>query len=435
MSSVNNIAITLEAILDAGNLRKACKQVVRNKGSAGVDGNDINSLRPYQYIYPQEVAEAVSKGYYKPQPIKRVYIPKDNGEKRPLGIPTVMDRFVQQAIAQVLSAYYEKEFSNNSFGFRPRRCCRDAIQRAVEYLNNGLIWVIDLDLAKFFDTVNHGKLLQVLSKHVHDGRVISLIRKFLQAPVCENGTVGPKTKIGTPQGGCISPVLANILLNELDMFLDKTNTKFARYADDMCIFCGSKKAAERKLYRIKRFIENKLFLRVNETKTKIVRAGSKVQFLGFSFTSKVGKRRRKAFPKRKWFPTVHKKKRTKLHEAVKALIDRRAPGGIKATMDNLKLKLRGWCAYFKGCIPSTWMKTLDAWLRRRIRQLYWKQWKTRRRRYWEIRKFSANAPPLEDYAYSSNSYWRMSKTLYIHKALSNNTLYKLGWVWMSLFEG
>lgn len=429
------MAITIETILDPENLAKACKQVVKNKGSAGIDGMKTNELFGHLAIHMDEVSKGIQNGSYKPQPIRRVYIPKDNGEKRPLGIPTVIDRFVQQATAQVLSGAYEKVFSDNSFGFRPRRGCRDAIERAIEYVNSGLTWVIDLDLSKFFDTVNHSKLLQVLSSSIKDGRVISLIHKFLQAPVCENGVIGGTTKLGTPQGGCISPVLANILLNELDKYLDQTNTKFVRYADDICVFCGSKKAAERKLRLIKSFIEKKLFLKINETKTKIVKAGPEVQFLGFSLTSKVGKQRRKENPELKWFPTVHKKKRLKLTTALKEILDRRAPGGIAVLKAKLACKLRGWCGYFKGCIPQAWKKKVDGWLRRRIRQMYWKQWKTRRRRYLEFMSYWENAPPIDGFAYGSNSYWSMSKTPQIHKVLSNAILEELGWVWMAQFDG
>ena len=268
MNNANKTSITLEAILDDENLEKAAKQVRRNKGSAGIDGMKTKELEKYLRVYQQELKQSLSEGSYRPQPIRRVYIPKDNGEKRPLGIPTVLDRFVQQAVAQVLSRVYEGIFSDNSFGFRPKRSCRGAVNRATEYINSGYIWVVDLDLAKFFDTVNHNKLLYVLSKVVKDRRILKLVRKFLRAPVCEDGKVGKETTIGTPQGGCISPVLANILLNELDSLLDKTNTKFVRYAADMCVFCKSKKAAERKLRHIKKFVEKKLFLRINETKTK-----------------------------------------------------------------------------------------------------------------------------------------------------------------------
>ena len=435
MSSTNTAPITLERILDRGNLKRACKQVEQNKGSAGVDGMKVEELRAYCIEHPYEISRSIEDGSYQPQPIKRVYIPKDNGEQRPLGIPTVRDRFVQQAVAQVLSEWYEREFSDNSFGFRPKRGCRDAINRATEYVNSGLEWVIDLDLAKFFDTVNHSKLLQILSDKVKDGRVISLIHKFLKAPVSENGVVGPKTRIGTPQGGCISPVLANILLNSLDALLDRRHIRFARYADDMCIFCGSKRAAERIMRRVKSFIEKKLLLRVNETKTKIVKVSEAVQFLGYAFTRRVEGRLKRKHPDRKWFPTVHQKKRKKLRAALEELLDRRAPGGIAKVQETLLLKLRGWCAYFKDSIPKSWMRAVDAWVRRRIRQIYWKQWKTRGHRYQEVKKLWPGAPPAEEYAYAMNSYWRMAKTPLIHTALTNEALQKRGWVWLEVFSG
>lgn len=245
MSNANFESITLERILGKGILTKAFKKVVGNKGSAGVDNMEPKDFEGYIRENPGLISTSVLNGTYRPKPIKRVYIPKDNGEKRPLGIPTVTDRFVQQAVALVLSEEYEKVFSDNSFGFRPNRSCNKAVTRALEYINSGLECVIDLDLSKFFDTVNHSKLLQLLSDKIKDGRVISLIHKFLKAPICEDGKVSKKNTIGTPQGGVISPILANILLNELDQLLDSRGIKFVRYADDMVILCGSKKAAER----------------------------------------------------------------------------------------------------------------------------------------------------------------------------------------------
>ena len=240
-SSTKFETVTLERILEGGNMKRALRSVCANKGSAGVDGMKTTDLLPFIMSHPHLISESVRTGKYRPSPIRRVYIPKDNGEQRPLGIPTVIDRLIQQATAQVLSAAYESVFSDNSFGFRPKRSCKDAINRALEYVNDGYDWVIDLDLSKFFDTVNHSKLLQLLSDRIKDGRVISLIHKFLRAPICENGVVGKKTTIGTPQGGCISPVLANILLNELDTLLDSRGIRFVRYADDMVIMCHSKK--------------------------------------------------------------------------------------------------------------------------------------------------------------------------------------------------
>ena len=436
MSSTNITAVTLEQILNRDNLIRAIKQVKANKGAPGVDGMKVDQLQPFLdgFQCPTELIQAVLNGRYKPKPIKRVYIPKDNGEQRPLGIPTVMDRVIQQAVAQVLSDMYEPLFSDNSFGFRPGRGTRDAVERATEYVNSGLNWVIDLDLAKFFDTVNHSKLLQILSDRIKDGRVISLIHKFLKAPVSVNGHVGKATTIGTPQGGCVSPILANILLNELDQVLDSRNIKFVRYADDMVVFCGSKRAAERILWRIKSFIEKKLFLRVNETKTKIVRASKGMQFLGFTYTSRVSRKRKAKNPKQKLFPTVHRKKLTKVRSAIKEILDRRAPGGLQAIKEKLIRKLRGWCNYFKQCIPETWMKQTDGWIRRRIRQMYWKQWKTGFNRWVNFKVLCIRPPGRDAYAYSSNAYWRMSLTLPINMVLSNETLEKAGWVWTQMFK-
>lgn len=329
--------------------------------------------------------------------------------------------------------YYLK--NTNSFGVRPNRGCRDGIDRALEYLNNGFEWVIDLDLSKFFDTVNHSKLSQLLSDRIEDGRVVSLIHKFLRAPVYEDGEVSKKRTIGTPQGGCISPILANIILNELDQLLDSRGIHFVRYADDMVILCGSKKAAERILSNVTEFIEKKLFLKVNKDKTKIMHACEESQFLGFGFTTKVSKAKREKYPTQKYFATVHNKKRLKLIKVLKEQLDRRAKGGIEKVKKMLQLKLRGWCQYFKDCIPRGWMSQTDSWIRRRQRQLLWKQWKTRNHRYEEIKKRWKRAPALEDYAYSSNSYWRMSRNTAINKALSNAQLVKEGWVCISVFEG
>jgi len=436
MSNTNITPVTLERILDRVNLYNALKRVKANKGAPGVDGMKVEELQPYidGFKYPLELTQAILSGKYKSKPIKRVYIPKDNGEQRPLGIPTVWDRVAQQAVAQVLSEAFEPLFSDNSYGFRPERGTKDAIAKATEYVNSGLNWVIDLDLAKFFDTVNHSKLLQVLSDHIKDGRVISLIHKFLRAPVSENGMKGKATTLGTPQGGCVSPVLANILLNELDQRLDKNNIKFVRYADDMVVFCGSYKAAVRILLKMKKFIENKLFLRVNETKTKIIKVSKNVQFLGFSFTDRVNAKRKKQNPKQRWFPTVHGKKLTKVKTAIKEILDRRAPGGIQAVKEKLARKLRGWCNYFKQCIPVRWMKQTDGWMRRRIRQLYWKQWKTPTNREANFRIRCVGAPRKETYAYSSNAYWRMSLTLHMNRALTNQMLKDSGWVWIQMFE-
>ena len=308
-------AITLDRILARRNLWEAMKKVQANKGSPGVDGMKTEELKEYFFENPGKLTAMIRQGEYRPLPIKRVYIPKDNGEQRPLGIPTVIDRFVQQAVALVLSEEYEKLFKDMSFGFRPNRSCRLAVRRAMEHVKDGYMWVVDLDLRKFFDTVNHSKLIQLLSDRIEDGRVVSLIHKFLRAPICEEGKVGKPNTIGTPQGGVISPLLANILLHELDEKLESKGVRAVRYADDAVLFAKSRKAAERLLEWVTDFIEQKLFLKVNAEKTKILRIGDpEVQFLGFSFTSQVSKKRRERYPTYRYFPVVHRKKMLKLKE-------------------------------------------------------------------------------------------------------------------------
>jgi RNA-directed DNA polymerase len=434
MSNINEFEpITLERILSHGTMVEAIKRVIANKGGAGVDGMKTGEILEYIRSHPYEISESVRKGTYRPKPIKRVYIPKDNGDKRPLGIPTVIDRFIQQSIALVLSEEYEKIFSDNSFGFRPGRGCRNAIDRATEYVNSGLEWVIDLDLSKFFDTVNHSKLLQLLSDRIADGRVISLIHRFLRAPISEDGKVGKKNTIGTPQGGVISPVLANVLLNELDQLLDSRGIKFVRYADDMVIFCGSKKAAERILANVTSFIEKKLFLKVNTDKTKILHACEETQFLGFAFTTRVSAKRRKEHPTWKFFPIVHKKKRLKLVESLKTTLDRRAKGGIDVVKRRLLLKLRGWCNYFEGAIPRSWMEDTDAWIRRRVRQLLWKQWKKPSKRKEEYTKRVKYVSITDADSFSTNRYWNMARSQLLHRMLPNMVLMREGWVCIGTF--
>ena len=420
--------VTLEAILDKQNLKAAFKSVVANKGAPGINGTTTEELRQWFHDNPHLISTSVAQGKYKPQPIKRVYIPKDNGDKRPLGIPTVQDRFVQQATAQVLSDYYEAKFSENSYGYRPERGAHDAINKALGYLNEGYIYVIDLDLSKFFDTVNHSKLLQILSRDIKDGRVISLIHKFLKAPVFENGKVGPKTTIGTPQGGCISPILANILLNELDQLLDSRGIRFVRYADDMVIMAKSQKAAERILGKVKDFLENKLFLKVNEQKTKIGIASEKSQFLGFAFTKRVSRQRKERNPRATWFATVHQKKRDKFQAKVREILDRRAPGGIDAVKLKLERYLVGWFMYYGNAVPPKWIGQVDQWIRRRIRQIYWKQWKKISTKYEALMRLGVSPSLAWQHANTRKSYWRTAHSWILATTLTNGFLHRKGWV-------
>lgn len=429
MSSDAFEAITLERILTKENLTQALRKVEANKGSPGVDGMRTDELRGYLFEHPGELSSAIRTGTYRPSPIRRVYIPKDNGEKRPLGIPTVRDRFVQQAVTLVLSEEYEKVFADMSYGFRPNRDCRKAVRRAMEHVKDGYMWVIDLDLRKFFDTVNHSKLIQLLSERIKDGRVISLIHRFLRAPICEDGKAGKANTMGTPQGGVISPVLANVILHELDSKLMSRGIRAVRYADDAVIFAKSRKAAERILTWVKRFLEEKLYLKVNDQKTKILRVGSsEVQFLGFCFTTLVGKKKKERYPAYKYFPVVHQKKQRKLKEDLRILLDRRAPGGISAVQGKIKRKLKGWANYFHKAVPVNFMRKLDHWIHRRIRQLLWKQWKTPQRRFQEFRRRWKGAPPLKGrFGYSSNNYWNKSISYEMHRTLKVEVLWSEGW--------
>ncbi|MEG2151610.1 MAG: group II intron reverse transcriptase/maturase, partial [Bacteroidaceae bacterium] len=254
----------LEKVVDDNNLFNAYQQVYRNKGTSGVDGVTVDELGAYMYKHQEEIKEQIRNRKYKPSPVRRVYIPKDNGDKRGLGIPTVVDRLIQQAIAQVLSPIYEKQFSVSSYGFRPGRSCEMAITTLLEYFNDGYTWVVDIDLEKFFDTVCHDKLIAIIMNTIHDGELVSLIRKYLVAGVMENGVVH-ETKVGTPQGGNLSPLLSNIMLNELDKELGKRGLKFTRYADDCMIVVKSEKAAQRVMESVTKFIEKKLGLKVNVT--------------------------------------------------------------------------------------------------------------------------------------------------------------------------
>ena len=271
----------LEKVLNDNNLIKACDQVYKNKGASGIDGITVDALYPYFYELKEEIKEQIRNRKYKPSPVRRVYIPKDNGDKRGLGIPTVIDRVIQQAIVQVLSPIYEKQFSETSYGFRPGRSCEMAIIKLLEYFNEGYTWIVDIDIQKFFDTVCHDKLISIIMKTIHDGELVSLIRKYLVSGVMENGIVSPTT-IGTPQGGNLSPLLSNIMLNELDKELEKRGLNFTRYADDCIIVVQSEKAANRVMGSITRFIEKKLGLKVNVEKSKIAKP-NQIKYLGYGY--------------------------------------------------------------------------------------------------------------------------------------------------------
>lgn len=350
----------LEIILSPSNLNKAYKAVVRNNGSGGIDKMSCEQLLSWLKANKDELIISLQSGTYRPNPVRRVEIPKDNGKKRLLGIPTVVDRLVQQAINQVLTLIYERQFSKTSYGFRPQRGCHDALRKAQKIVSEGYIYVVDLDLERFFDTVSHSKLIEILSRTIKDGRVISLIHKYLRSGVINRGMFEMSTE-GTPQGGPLSPLLSNIMLNELDKELERRGHPFVRYADDAMIFCKSKRAAKRVRESITLFIEGKLFLKVNHEKT-VVSYVKGVKFLGYSFYVKKGD----------CILLVHSKSKNKMKSKLKELTSRSNGWGYEKRKQKLKDYIRGWIAYF--CLAQ--MKRLcietDEWLRRRIRMCIWK---------------------------------------------------------------
>lgn len=411
--------VTLETILERRNLNEAWRRVKANGGSAGVDGMTVAELPAYLREHASEIVQTIKAGKYKPRPVRRVLIPKEEkGKIRPLGIPTAIDRFVQQAIAQELSREYEPVFSEHSHGFRPNRSCHTAINEALSYANDGYVWVVDLDLSKFFDTVNHSKLLQLLSDRIEDGRVISLIHKFLRAPISENGKETP-SQIGTPQGGPVSPVLANILLNELDHELEHRGHRFTRYADDMLVFCRSKRAAERTLENLKPYIERKLFLKLNEQKTKICYiAAPELKFLGFGFwLAKTGIKVR-----------PHQKSKAKCKERLRELTSRSRGQSPDDFRRKLKAFVVGWVNYFRNSSMKIFVEKTDEWLRRRIRQIYRKQWKKARTKFSALKKPGVSEGNAWEWANTRKSYWHTANSWILDTTLTNARIRDFGWV-------
>ena len=356
----------IENILSKDNLNRAYQQVIKNKGAAGVDGMECEGLLSHLRANGTQLRESVRNQSYKPMPVKRVEIPKEDGSKRKLGIPTVTDRMIQQAISQVLGPIYERKFHANSYGFRPGKSAQQAVLKAVEYMNEGYNWVVDLDLEKFFDTVNHDKLISILNKEIKDGKVLSLIRKFLVSGVMV-GEQMEETEIGTPQGGNLSPLLANIILNELDWELERRKLKFVRYADDCIILVRSQKAANRVMESITRYIESKLILKVNRKKSKIGRP-TEIKYLGFTFYNQ--------FKEKKYKAKAHEKSIQKVVKRLKLLTSRKWSVSNAYKAQKISEVLRGWINYFKIGSILTVTRKLDRILRYRFRMCIWKHWKT-----------------------------------------------------------
>jgi len=409
----------LEEILNPNNLNKAYKKVVANKGVAGVDGITVEEEFDYLKENGDRIKNQIRKRRYKPQPVKRVQIPKENGKMRNLGIPTVTDRIIQQAIFQVISPIFEKQFNDNSFGFRPGKSCEQAVIKALEYLNDGYEWIVDIDLEKFFDTVNQDKLITIIGKTITDGDVVSLIRKYLSAGVMEKGIVKP-TYVGTPQGGNLSPLLSNIMLNELDKELEKRGLNFVRYADDCIILVKSEKAANRVLESITNFIQKKLGLKVNVEKSKVTRP-TKTKYLGFSFWKS---------PKGQWKPKPHLKSYQKLIRKLKQLTNRSWSISLDSRIKKINYVVRGWINYFRIANMRQKIIDIDQHLRTRIRVLIWKQWKKTLRRYKALRQLGLTHELAFNCANTRKGYYQICKTTYIQFAINNERLRKRGLVFL-----
>ena len=408
----------LEEILNQNNLNKAYKKVVANKGVAGVDGITVEEF-DYLKENKDRILNQIRKRKYKPQPVKRVQIPKENGKMRNLGIPTVTDRIIQQAIFQVISPIFEKQFNDNSFGFRPNRSCEQAVVRALEYLNDGYEWIVDLDLEKFFDTVNQDKLITIIGKTIKDGDVVSFIRKYLSAGVMEKGIVKP-TYVGTPQGGNLSPLLSNIMLNELDKELEERGLNFVRYADDCIILVKSEKAANRVLESITKFIEKKLGLKVNAEKSKVTRP-AQTKYLGFSFWKS---------PKGLWKPKPHLKSYQKLVRKLKQLTDRSWSISLDNRIKKINYVVRGWVNYFRIANMKNKITEIDEHLRVRIRVIIWKQWKKIRKKCESLQKLGVPFEIAFNCANTRKGYYQICKTRYIQFAINNERLRKRGLVFL-----
>ena len=407
-------SILLEKILHRDNLNLAYKKVKENKGSCGVDRMTVDELLEYLKRNKGQLQKEILEESYTPMPVQRVEIDKPDGGKRLLGIPTVIDRLIQQAIAQVLTPIYEEKFSETSYGFRPGRSQHQAIEKCKEYIDDGYKWVVDIDISKFFDTVNHDKLMAILARDIADKKVLRLIRKYLQSGVMIDGVVAD-TELGCPQGGPLSPLLSNIYLNELDKELERRGLRFCRFADDCNTYVKSKRSAERVMISITKFLEEELKLKINPNKSKVDRPW-KLKYLSFSFYyAKGGIQVR-----------VHPKAIEKLKKSIKEVTSRSNGKSLEWRLLKLKHKLQGWINYFRIANMKTLAKELDKWLRRRIRLCIWKQWKRVRTRFAELKKRGISKEKAWEFANTRKSYWRISKSPIMSRAYKDKDLEDLG---------
>lgn len=403
----------MEAICAPGNLKRALRKVCENQGSPGVDGMPVAKLPAYLGDHWTQIRSQLLAGSYKPRPVKRVEIPKPGGGRRKLGIPTVLDRLVQQAILQVLQPQWGPTFSEHSYGFRPHRDAHQAVARAQEIVAQGYGWVVDIDLEQFFDRVNHDRLMARVAERVADKRLLKLIRAFLNAGILEDGLVKP-TEEGTPQGSPLSPLLSNLVLDELDRELERRGLRFVRYADDCNIYVGSERAGQRVMKSVSDFITRRLRLKVNPAKSAVAKPSSR-KFLGFSLSDGPP-------PKR----LIAKEALKRFRRRVVELTGRNRGISLKRMIEELSEYLTGWGNYFGFCERRTDLRDLDSWIRRRLRCVAWKQWETGRKRYRELRRRGVNAEQAKATAGSSRGAWRLSRTKALNQALSNQHLKYLG---------
>jgi RNA-directed DNA polymerase len=403
----------IEEACEKENLKEALRRVKANAGAAGIDGMTVKELPEFLRENWSRLKEQLLSGTYRPQPIRRVEIPKSGGGTRKLGIPTTVDRFLQQAVLQVLQKRWDPTFSEFSYGFRPGRSGHQAVAKAQEYIQQGYDWVVDIDLEKFFDRVNHDVLMSRVAKRISDKRMLKLIRGFLNSGVMENGLVGP-TDEGTPQGGPLSPLLSNLLLDDLDRELERRGHRFVRYADDCNIYVKSERAGQRVMEGVKHFLTRKLKLKVNETKSAVARPRDR-KFLGFSFTSGEVVRRR-----------IAPKAILRFKERIRELTRRTRGIGIERMIEELRRYMIGWRGYFGFCQTPSILKELEGWTRRRLRCVIWKQWKRGKVRFKELRSRGIGKDLAAKTAGSAHGPWRLSNSPALSGALPNAFFNSLG---------
>ena len=408
----------LERILNRDNLNKAYKRVKANKGAPGIDEMTVEDALPWLQEHRQELLDSIRVGKYKPQPVRRKEIPKPDGGVRQLGIPTVIDRIIQQAIAQQLTSIFEPLFSDESYGYRPGRSAQQAIRKVKEYAEQGYTTAVEIDLSKYFDTLNHELLMNMVREEVKDKRVTDLIKKYLKSGVMVEGLL-VKTEEGSPQGGPLSPLLANIYLNKYDKEMERRGVKVIRYADDIVVLARSKRAGERLLESSKRYLEGKLKLRLNTEKSKVVSVYSirNFKFLGFA----MGKGRNGAYIR------VHAKSLKKAKQKLKELTSRSQGRNVRVVMNKVKEYIRGWLGYFGIASMRNTMKEWDGWLRCRFRMYIWKQWKKPKTRMKNLMKLGLPEWRAREVAYSRKAYWRCAKHASVNMAISSERLAQAGY--------